>query len=297
MAEQARLKTDQAFDPSEVKGSDNFVAREFPMTAANFRKISAMSYAMSGIVLTDAKQEMVYSRLARRIRSLKFRNFSEYLKFLDDRPEGKAEAEHFLNAITTNLTSFFRESHHFDYLRDVAIPELLQIHKKDRRIRVWCCAASTGEEPYSIAMTFREAVKGIDGWDIKILATDIDSDVLATAKAGVYRESSVDGLPSQLVKQWFSKTSLGYEVDPSLKKLLTFKTLNLLHDWPMRGPFDVVFCRNVIIYFDKHTQRNLFSRMEKLIPTGRYLFIGHSESLLHVSKQFVSKGNTIYHRC
>ena len=293
------LEKDQAFDPTTVQGSDSFMGREFPMTAADFRKISAMSYAMSGIVLSDAKQEMVYSRLARRVRSLKLKNFKEYLTLIDKPAAGSPgaiETEHFLNSITTNLTSFFRESHHFDYLRDTAIPHLLQLHRVDKRIRVWCCAASTGEEPYLIAMTFREAVPNIDDWDIKILATDIDSDVVAKAAAGRYSENVIGDLDPGRLKKWFRFDGDKYEVHPKLKSLLTFKTLNLLHDWPMRGPFDVVFCRNVIIYFDKHTQRHLFKRMDALMPSGRYLFIGHSESLLHVSNEFKSQGGTVYHR-
>lgn len=296
MSRHALAETDHAFNPGEVKGSDNYVGREFPMTAGDFRKISALSYAMSGIVLTDAKQEMVYSRLARRVRALKLRTFQEYLHLVEKQPEGKQETEHFLNAITTNLTAFFREGHHFEYLKKTAIPDLLKTHAVDKRIRVWCCAASTGEEPYSIAMTFREAIPRIDDWDVKILATDIDSDVVAKAKAGVYRDSDVEGIPAERRNKWFSKTDAGYQVDPKLQKILTFKTLNLLHDWPMRGHFDVVFCRNVIIYFDKHTQKKLFSKIDALMPSGRYLFIGHSESLLHVSNQFSSKGGTIYHR-
>jgi chemotaxis protein methyltransferase CheR len=296
MTRHAHAEPDQAFNPSEVLGSDNFVGREFCMTAADFRKISAMSYAMSGIVLTDAKQEMVYSRLARRVRTLQLKTFEEYLKYIEKHPSGKAEREHFQNAITTNLTSFFREGHHFEYLAKTAIPDLMNIHRHDKRIRVWCCAASTGEEPYSIAMTFREAIPRIDDWDIKILATDIDSECIAQCKAGMYRQDRLDGMAPERVKRWFKNTGSGFEVDAKLKQLLTFKTLNLLDDWPMRGPFDVVFCRNVIIYFDKHTQRQLFARMENLMPSGRYLFIGHSESLLHVSKQFTSQGSTIYHR-
>lgn len=293
------VEKDHAFDPSAIEGSDSFVGREFPMTRTDFKKISKMAYAMSGIVLPDAKQEMVYSRIARRVRALNLKTFTEYLALLDKPARGSVgakETEHFLNAITTNLTSFFRESHHFDYLRDIAIPDLMNIHRDDRRIRVWCCAASTGEEPYSIAMTFRETIPNIDNWDVKILATDIDSEVVAKASAGLYRENSVGDMDPGKVKRWFTKTDAGYQVDSKLRSLLTFKTLNLLHDWPMRGPFDVVFCRNVIIYFDKHTQRQLFSRIDQLMPSDRYLFIGHSESLLQVSKQFQSKGGTVYQR-
>ena len=288
-------RVDQAFNPADVKGSDAFLDREFPMSSRDFRKISALSYKLSGIVLSDAKQEMVYSRLARRLRTLGLRRFEEYLVRVES--GDPAEQENFLNSITTNLTSFFRENHHFEYLKDIAIPELRKVHAADRRIRVWCTAASTGEEPYSIAMVFREAFPASTGWDIKILATDIDSEVVNTAREGVYAQSRVDGLPSRRLKRWFSQTADGnYLVDQELKDLLTFKTLNLLDTWPMRGPFDVIFCRNVIIYFDKQTQTVLFNKIQDLMPQGRFLFIGHSESLLHVSDAFDSKGGTIYHR-
>ena len=289
------LKTmGQAFDPSSVEGNNAFMNREFPMSSENFRRISVLSYSLSGIVLPNNKQEMVYSRLARRLRNLKLDNFDQYLSVIE--AGDQLERENFLNAITTNLTSFFRESHHFDYLNDVTIPMLKKVHQSDRRIRVWCAAASTGEEPYSIAMVFRENFPARSGWDVKILATDIDSDVVNTAKRGVYPDNRLEGLPGKRVKRWFSKTPEGNAVDLELKEILTFKTLNLLHDWPMRGPFDVVFCRNVIIYFDKRTQADLFKKIQQLMPQGRHLFIGHSESLLHVSDQFESQGGTIYHR-
>lgn len=288
-------RVDTAFNPSDVKGSDAFLNREFPMSSRDFRKISAISYKLSGIVLSDAKQEMVYSRLARRLRVLGIPKFEQYLELVESGDH--VEQENFLNSITTNLTSFFRENHHFEYLKDVAIPELRKVHAGDRRIRVWCTAASTGEEPYSIAMVFRESFPAASGWDIKILATDIDSEVVATARRGVYAQNRIDGLPEKRLKRWFDKTADGqYEVEQELKDMLTFKTLNLLHNWPMHGPLDVVFCRNVIIYFDKQTQGVLFDKIQKMMPSGRFLFIGHSESLLHVSDAFESKGGTIYHR-
>lgn len=288
-------RIDQAFNPSDVKGSDAFLGREFPMSSRDFRKISALSYKLSGIVLSDAKQEMVYSRLARRLRVLGIQRFEQYMEVIES--GDKAEQEHFLNSITTNLTSFFRENHHFEYLKDIAIPALRKVHAADRRIRVWCSAASTGEEPYSIAMVFRESFPASSGWDIKILATDIDSEVVNTAKQGVYAQNRVDGMPEKRLKRWFTKTPSGhYEVEQELKNMLTFKTLNLLHSWPMHGPFDVVFCRNVIIYFDKQTQCELFEKIQQMMPADRFLFIGHSESLLHVSDAFDSKGGTIYHK-
>ena len=284
-----------AFDPSkEVSGRDTFLEREFPMSAKDYRTISALAYEHSGIVLADSKQEMVYSRLSRRLRDRGVPTFSEYLKILQSNWE--AEQTMFLNAITTNLTSFFRENHHFEYLAETVVPKLKQQHAKDRKIRVWSTAASTGEEPYSIAMVFREAFQ-VSQWDIKILATDIDSDVLSTARQGVYKFDRIEGIGDRRQKKWFQQVGKeDYQVDDSLKELLSFKKLNLLNNWPMKGPFDVVFCRNVIIYFDKETQRVLFEKMSKLMPKDSHLFIGHSESLLKVADKYESKGRTIYKR-
>jgi chemotaxis protein methyltransferase CheR len=284
----------QAFDPRDVLGNDNFLQREFPMSANNYQAISALAYKHSGIVLADIKAEMVYSRLARRLRELNFRKFDEYMAYLDS--DWIAEETHFLNAITTNLTHYFRENHHFEYLADNVIPMLRKSHMRDRRIRVWCNAASTGEEPYSIAMVFKEGFPE-SNWDIKILATDLDSNVLATAQAGIYHKDRVEAISKERKKRWFSQVdSDRVKVDGSLQDMLTFKQLNLLHDWPMKGPFDVVFCRNVIIYFDKHTQGELFVKVHKLMDADSHLFIGHSESLLGAADKFKSLGRTVYQK-
>jgi len=283
-----------AFDPRDVLGDDRFLEREFPMSANNYQAISALAYQYSGIVLADIKAEMVYSRLARRLRELNFRKFDEYLAYLDS--DWIAEEANFLNAITTNLTHYFRENHHFEYLADKVIPMLRKSHMRDRRIRVWCNAASTGEEPYSIAMVFKEGFPE-SNWDIKILATDLDSNVLATAQAGVYHKDRVEAISNERKKRWFSQVdSTHVKVDESLQDMLTFKQLNLLHDWPMKGPFDVVFCRNVIIYFDKHTQGQLFVKVHALMGTDSHLFIGHSESLLGAVDKFKPLGRTVYQR-
>lgn len=284
----------QAFDPRDVLGNDSFLQREFPMSANNYQAISALAYKYSGIVLADIKAEMVYSRLARRLRDLNFRKFDEYMAYLDS--DWITEETYFLNAITTNLTHYFRENHHFEYLADNVIPMLRKSHMRDRRIRVWCNAASTGEEPYSIAMVFKEGFPE-SNWDIKILATDLDSNVLATAQAGIYHKDRVEAISKERKKRWFSQVDSNHvKVDGSLQDMLTFKQLNLLHDWPMKGPFDVVFCRNVIIYFDKHTQGQLFVKVHRLMGADSHLFIGHSESLLGAADKFKPLGRTIYQR-
>jgi chemotaxis protein methyltransferase CheR len=286
--------TKLAFDPRDVRGDDRFLQREFPMSAKNYQAISALAYKYSGIVLADIKQEMVYSRLARRLRELNFRKFDEYMAYLD--ADWSAEETNFLNAITTNLTHYFRENHHFEYLADNVIPMLRKSHMRDRRIRVWCNAASTGEEPYSIAMVFKEGFSE-SNWDIKILATDLDSNVLATAQAGIYHKDRVEAISKERKKRWFSQVDSDHvKVDGSLQDMLTFKQLNLLHDWPMKGPFDVVFCRNVIIYFDKDTQGKLFVKVHKLMGADSHLFIGHSESLLGAADKFKPLGRTVYQR-
>ena len=278
-----------------VRGSDAFLNREFPMSGRNFRVISKLAYDHSGIVLSDHKQQMVYSRLARRIRELELPNFDVYLRQVNEHWDQESTA--FLNALTTNLTSFFRENHHFNYLAKQVVPELKKTHAHDKKIRVWCAAASTGEEPYSIGMVLRETFPA-NAWDIKILATDIDSNVLTTAKEAIYGPDRVEDFNPSRLKKWFRKSLDGnYQIVDSIRSLLTFNQLNLLHSWPIKGPFDFVFCRNVIIYFDQETQKTLFKKIHKVMARDSHLFIGHSESLFNVSQQFSLIGRTIYSRC
>jgi len=289
----SRTTIGESFDPKIVKGSNAFLDREFPMSGPNYKLISGLAYKESGIVLNDTKQEMVYSRLARRLRELKLKNFDEYLHYV--KKDIDNESRSFLNAITTNLTSFFREDHHFVHLKEVTVPLLRKVRLKDKRIRIWCAAASTGEEPYSIAMVMQEAFPAKSGWDIKILATDIDSNVLSTAREGRYKIERVEDIPLPRKKRWFKKISNDIvEVNSSLREMISFKQLNLLGPWPMKGMFDVIFCRNVIIYFDKETQRALFEKVHGIMAEDSHLYIGHSESLHNVSNKFSSLGKTIY---
>lgn len=271
---------------------------DFELTDAQFHRIRALVREHTGIALSDAKRQLVYGRLSRRLRALKLGSFREYIELLE---RGVAnELEEFINAITTNLTSFFREPHHFEYLATDLLPQIVARDSGVRRARIWCCAASTGEEPYSIGMVLREAAPLLHGFDIKVLATDLDSAVLATAANGIYNAERLTSVASTRASRFFRKGSGAhagqYRVQDELRNLITFKQLNLMHEWPVRGPFDAIFCRNVIIYFDKDTQRALFARMATLQRPGDILFLGHSESLYHVSDQYELVGRTIYRR-
>lgn len=274
--------------------------QSFRLSDADFNFLCQFVYDCSGIVLNDSKREMVYRRLTRIIRERKLSSFTEYCALL--KTSSSDEKDYFINAITTNLTSFFREMHHFDYLMKYEIPRLIDEKSKgNRRLRVWSSASSTGEEPYSIAITLAESFRGkFDGWDVKILATDIDSNVLATGKTGEYSAKRIEDISVNYQQKYFyrgagANKSL-VKVDKKLKKLITFKQLNLLHEWPMKGPFDIIFCRNVIIYFDKKTQNDLFARYYELLAPGGLLILGHSENLGNYQQYFENVGRTIFRK-
>jgi len=271
---------------------------DFKLTDAEFERIRQLVREHTGIALSDAKRQLVYGRLSRRLRVLKLTDFSTYIGLLERAETG--ELEEFINAVTTNLTSFFRESHHFDYLGREALPTIVARDKGQRRLRIWCCAASTGEEAYSIAMVLRECQEQLAGWDAKILATDLDSAVLATGSDGIYAAERFGSMSPVRVQSFFQEgtgpEAGRYRASRELRSLITFRQLNLMSQWPMRGPFDAIFCRNVIIYFDKSTQRALFERMARLQRPGDYLFLGHSESLYRVSEHYDLIGKTIYRR-
>jgi chemotaxis protein methyltransferase CheR len=202
-----------------------------------------------------------------------------------------------VNAITTNLTSFFRESHHFDALERDAIPEMTSVPQRSRRLRIWSAGCSSGEEPYSIAMSLRRSLPRIDEWDVRVLATDIDTNMIATCRAGRYEAAKAASIPADLARKFVRPAADGLvEMDEKLKQMIRFNTLNLLANWPMLGPFDVIFCRNVVIYFDKDTQRTLFDRFAEMLRPKGWLFIGHSESLFRVSDRFRHQGRTVYRK-
>ncbi len=272
--------------------------REFQFSDADFCALRDLVKKLTGINLADSKRELVYGRVSRRLRTLGLKRFSDYRQLLEG--DDESELVEFCNAMTTNLTAFFRESHHFDYLRDQFLLPRLHDARAPRRIRIWSAACSSGEEPYSLAMTVCEAIPDWKRWDIKILATDIDSEILARARRGNYNADRVKGLdPGRLERFFHASAGAGqptYQVDPDIAGLITFKQINLMHELPMKGPLDVVVCRNVIIYFDKDSQRGLFNRIAKLQRPNDLLFLGHSESLFKVSNDYDLIGKTIYRR-
>lgn len=268
--------------------------REFRFTVDDFNFLRKLSNQHSGIQVPDERFDMFYSRLSKRVRKLGLNDFKEYCQYLKDYPDH--EFTEFINSITTNLTAFFREIHHFDYLRDVVIPEVLKRNKNTKQIRVWSAGCSTGEEPYTLAMTLLDNVP--QDWDIKILATDLDTNVLQTAMDGVYSEERVTDLSEQVLKRWFMRGTGAQgglvRVRPQLQKIIQFKKLNLMQDWPMKCQFDFIFCRNVLIYFDRDTKALLASKYAKMLASRSWLFIGHSESLNQLSNEFDLVATTTY---
>lgn len=289
----------QVVDAAEGPSAGSGPGRDFDFTDEDFERLCALSAQHAGIALSSSKRHMVYSRLVRRLRALRLPGFQQYCELLQDGDQG--EVVQFVNAITTNLTSFFREPHHFEHLGSELLPYLLERRAKQRRLRIWSAGCSTGEEPYSIAMTVAECVPQRRDWDIRILATDLDTEVLAKAEAGIYERSRVASLDAKRLKRWFLKGKGKAEnlvrVRSELRDLISFRQLNLNRPWPLRGPFDAVFCRNVVIYFDKPTQRILFDRFADITAADGYLYIGHSETLYRVCERYAPLGKTIYRRC
>lgn len=268
---------------------------EFELSDDAFGRIQVLLKQRSGIDIGPGKRMLVYGRLARRLRALRLSNFNDYLDLVED--ASSDEARQFLNACTTNVTELFREPHHFDLLTSRAVPEALS--RGERKVRVWSAGCSTGEEPYSIAIALHEA-GFVNGYDAKVLATDIDSDVLAHAERGIYTADKVAKLkPAQ--RRYFQrgvgeKSKLA-RVRPELKSLIRFRELNLMGEWPMSGRFDVIFCRNVVIYFDTPTRERLVRRFAAHLNPGGYLFMGHSESLTAGStNELVPCGKTAYQK-
>ena len=270
--------------------------REFELLDGDFDALREIIKIRAGIHLSVGKKELVYGRVSRRLRHLKLRSFAEYRALLESNEDELVE---FCNAMTTNLTSFFRESHHFDYFREQVLEPRLRDPRASRRIRIWSAACSSGEEPYSIAMVVRETLQDLRNWDVRILATDLDTEILARAMAGVYPEDRLKALTRQRMLTHFSAIPGRpghFSVAPELASLITFKQLNLTRDLPMSGPLDAIFCRNVIIYFNKDTQRDLFARIAVLQRSDDVLFLGHSESLFKVSDEYVLQRKSIYRR-
>ena len=270
------------------------IDHEFSFSRADFDRVRQLIYQHAGISLHDGKHAMVYSRLSRRLRDTGHKSFASYLQWLEGvtGPQGDQEWQEFVNCLTTNLTSFFREDHHFQSLTD----DLKTLTGKP--LRIWCCAASTGEEPYSIAMTCQESLGANSG--VQIICSDIDTNVLNTARRGVYAAES-RGLSPQRLRQFFLKGTGANEgrirIKPELARMIEFRTLNLMNtNWNLGEPFHVVFCRNVMIYFDAPTQRKVLERIHKVMRPGGLLFVGHSENFTDSRDLFRLRGKTIYER-
>ncbi|MCC5969484.1 MAG: protein-glutamate O-methyltransferase [Pararhodobacter sp.] len=261
-----------------------------------FAALAKLVHGESGIVLADAKKGLVVSRLARRLRDLGLRSFGEYCHLLQAE-DGADERSKLISALTTNVTKFYREDHHFRSLEEQIFPALIARARGGDRIRIWSAGCSTGEEPYSIAMELLELCSDAAKLDIRILATDIDPQVLAVASTGQYTETASAGIPESRRARYTSLRNGRYEMSSALRELITFAPLNLVGQWPIRGPFDVIFCRNVVIYFDAATQERLWQRFAGLIPVGGHLFIGHSERLGRSAERFfTTTGITQYRR-
>ena len=272
---------------------------EFPFTPADFRTIVEIVYERSGIVLAAHKRDMTYSRLARRLRALGLRSFRDYCSLLQGN-NGGSEVGFLINAITTNLTKFFREPHHFDHLRDHVLGAHANTPSQRPRLRIWSAGCSSGEEPYSIAMTALALPKDIGrNSDLRILATDLDTSMLKKAKAGVYPRASLESVPNGMRERFFERRPQDPDsvlVASAAQQLITFRQLNLLGPWPMSGRFDVIFCRNVMIYFDAKTKATLIDRFHGQLVDGGWLYVGHSESLLDHQTRFKLRGRTIYQK-
>jgi chemotaxis protein methyltransferase CheR len=285
-------------DRAASRRTESLVDGEFVLTAEDFQKISTIIHAHAGIALAETKAALVYSRLARRLRLLGLENFKDYCALISG-TEGLDERQAMLTALTTNVTRFFREPHHFDHLRDRVMPRLAETARRGGRVRLWSAACSSGQEPYSMAVTVLAALPEAPELDVKILATDIDPRILDEAREGAYSDDAIEPVPPSLRGTWFRRTAMGvqrpWRVSDEVRSLVAFRELNLIGEWPMQGRFDVIFCRNVVIYFDEPTQEQVWSRFIPKMNPGATLCIGHSERLAGpAASRLVSTGLTTY---
>ena len=266
------------------------IQREFVFTDDDFDRIRRFIHQRAGIALNPSKKDMVYGRLVRRIRALQLPSFTAYLERLFSE-RGNEELEHFVNALTTNLTYFFREEHHFPILAD-------HLRSRSGEVSIWCCAASTGEEPYSLAMTALEAASSGARLNVNIVATDLDTNVLRVGAEGIYGAEAINKLPAGMANRYFDRVDdQRWRAKPALRQMIRFQQLNLVDpQWSVRGPFDAIFCRNVMIYFDRDTQLAVLRRFAPLLKPDGLLFVGHSENFYHATDLFRLRGKTVYER-
>lgn len=286
----AHQRSDEATSPVGV--------REFEFDLADFRQIAAVLYADSGIFLSDEKTSLVYGRLVKRLRALGMESFKDYCRLISDK-KAVGERQQMLGALTTNVTAFFRERHHFEHLRTVELPPLLRAARSGKRVRIWSAGCSNGHEPFSIAMTLLSMMPDAGKYDIKILATDIDPAVVATGRQAAYETDDLNELSEAELSRFFAASEAhdgNHRIAvPDLRALVSFRELNLMEPWPMKGLFNIVFCRNVTIYFDAPTQATLWSRFASVVQPGGLLCIGHSERLSgDAVARFKTVGTTMY---
>lgn len=289
-------------DESKNRGISQLITDgwEAPLTDRQFNFIRELAKIHAGIAIADYKRNMVYRRISKRLRALGLEEIQDYCEILSG-PRAEQEMELFINALTTNKTELFRERHHFDHMTSFAFPKFLDnaARRGHRRLRIWSAGCSSGEEPYSIALTMHECIPELAQWDARILATDIDTEMVEKGREGIYPVEAIDALPAHVRSKYVEpirgdKTK--QRMTAALRDSITFKPLNLLESWPMKGPFDFIFCRNVVIYFDKPTQQVLFDRFASILRDGSYLYIGHSESLYRVTERFRAVGKSIYQK-
>ena len=283
---------------TSAAGCGSLVEGEFVFTAEDFRHIAHILHSHAGIALSEGKAALVYSRLAKRLRALGLRSFRDYCALIDG-ADGLDERQAMFAALTTNVTRFYREPHHFDHLRDKVMPALAERARQGGRVRLWSAACSNGQEPYSMALTVLSVLPEAGELDVRILATDIDPNMVAEGRQGVYSAEALEPVPDTLRHRWFNRDTGGdrilYSAAPELRRLITFNELNLIGDWPMRGRFDVIFCRNVVIYFDDATQERVWSRFLPAMTPEATLYIGHSERVSGpAAKRLNTSGLTTY---
>jgi chemotaxis protein methyltransferase CheR len=268
------------------------VQGEFPFTWADFRTLATLVQDESGIVLPESKANLVYSRLSKRLRQCGLSSFAQYCELVQR--DGGTERQALIAAMTTNVTRFFREAHHFDHLRQTVLPKLVHAARAGKQVRIWSSACSSGEEPYSIALTVLAAMPDAPSHDILILASDIDPNMVASGKAACYPTARLADIPPALRTNHVETAHGEIRFSDAVRSLVRFRGLNLLKDWPMRCQFDVVFCRNVMIYFDQATQDGIWARFAAVMPAGGHLYIGHSERI--ASHSFALVAQTTYRK-
>lgn len=274
-------------------------AQSFHITDKEFQLFRDIIFRETGISMSDKKRNLIVARLSKRLRVLNLNSFSEYYQYLNESDHADTEIGNLINRVTTNKTDFFREKHHFDFLMNEIFPGMIEAARKggERRLRIWSAGCSSGEEPYSLAMCVNDAFKDERGWDLKILATDLDTDVLTKASHGVYNSQQVTPVPMGYLSKYFVRTHEGYTASPQLKAMISFRRLNLMDaSFPMKRPFDIIFCRNVMIYFNEETKQELAKKYHSHLREKGYMFVGHSESLMYMKHLFRFLKHTVYQK-